>query len=70
MMLRCDAFWGRLDVPKPASRRAMGQRFSMSMMALETLNEFEKVGTLRIGECKRNNHNSMLLKRIIDCLGV
>jgi hypothetical protein len=48
----------------------MGQRFSMSMMALETLNEFEEVGAVRIGECKRNSHNSMFLKRIIDGIDV
>lgn len=38
----------------------------MGVMTLETLNEFEEVGAVRIREGKRNGHNPMFLKGIVD----
>lgn len=38
----------------------------MSMMTLETLDEFEEVGAVRILKVKRDGHYTMFLKGSID----
>lgn len=42
----------------------------MRVMILETLNEFEEVGAVRVGEGKCNRHNSVFLKGIVNGIDV
>ena len=38
----------------------------MGVMTSETMNEFEEVGAVRIREGKRDGHNPVFLKGIVD----
>lgn len=42
----------------------------MSVMTMETLNEFKEVSAVRIGKGKSDGHNSVLLKGIVNGIDV